>query len=428
MTTVTGRASNESAGPALLKNIVCPHCWHRFEASEIVWVAKHEDLRGDVVLGQDAYMRFLPSRFNVAGEAIDARGMACQSHACPKCHLVVPRLFLKYRPLTFSLIGVPFSGKSYFLTAMIWELSRKLPDTFALAFSDVDPGGNFTLNEYQKTLFMQEKTDRPVGIIKTQLDSASHYDSTNFDGQSILLPRPFLYTLRPLDKHPKVDRLETLTRIVCLYDNAGEHFLPGQDTTVAPGTQHLARSEVLMFLFDPVQDTRIREQCRRISSDPQLSEYAHTQLQATILTEAVNRVRQYAHLPAHHRLDQPLIVLVSKSDVWGKLIDEDLVSDPYLDGDPISAVDIPRVRRVSDKVRDLLLELTPELVGTAEDCCKQVIYVPVSALGCSPVSQTGARLLVVNPKEIHPRWVTVPLMYAFASWSSGLVASRGSGS
>jgi len=409
----------------LLKFITCPHCWRRFQTCDIAWVARHEDLRGDPVLGQDAFLRFLPTRFNVNGEALDARGMACQVLACPRCHLTIARLFLRYEPLIFSLIGVPFSGKSYFLTAMTWELGRLLPSHYSLVFNDVDPNSNVTLADYQKSLFLQKDRQQHVGIIKTQLDSTAHYDQTNLEGQSVLLPRPFLYNMRPLREHPRADEAEKLTRILCLYDNAGEHFLPGYDTTLAPGTQHMAKAKVLMFLFDPVQDPRFREQCLSLSQDPQLNDLSHTQMQAVILTEAASRVRQYANLPASRRLDQPLLVLVAKSDIWSGLIDEDLAAEPFLPAGQgrFNLLDGARIRRVSQKVRALLARLAPEFVGAAEDACKEVVYFPVSALGCSPRKE--GTMLVVRPQDIQPRWVTVPVLYAFARWTSGLVGIKG---
>ena len=87
-----------------------------------------------------------------------------------------------------------------------------------------------------------------------------------------------------------------------------------------------------------------------------------------------------------------------------------------------------RIEQVSAEVRRLLLKLTPELVATAEGFCKQVIYVPVSALGQGPEIQKESGLLGIRPRNIRPQWVTVPFLYILARWSSGLIAvSRRSG-
>lgn len=412
----------------LLRSVTCPHCWQSFEVGDLVWVAEHDELRGDPVLGSDAHVRFRPTRFDVAGDALDARGTPCQVVACPTCHLEIPRVLLRYPSMIFSLIGMTFSGKSYYLTSMAWEMARLLKTQFLLTFLDVDPEGSATLTEYRTTLFLPEDPDRPTGLLKTQPDSTSHYESANLNGQAVLLPRPFLFSLSPAPGHPNAAASEDHSRILCLYDNAGEQFQPGEDKTLTPGTRHMAQSAVLMFLYDPTQDSRIRERCRAFSNDPQLSTCAHTQLQGQALTEAAGRVRRYAHLPSTQKLTQPLLVLVSKSDAWHDLIDDDIVTEPYLAPDPpnrpLAAVDLPRIHATSAAVRALLLELAPEFVAAAEDCCKTVVYIPVSALGCSPRVREADDFLVVKPRDISPRWVTVPMIYAFSVWASGLTVVR----
>lgn len=422
-------ADEDKTGP-LLKHIICPHCWHHFETSGIVWVAKHEDLRGDPVLAnEEAYLRFLPTRFTVHGDAIDSRGMACEKLACPRCHLLIPRAFLNYEPLIFSLIGVPFSGKSYFLTSMAWELSRILPTQFSLVFQDLDAASNETFIEYRQKFFLQDDPHQPVGIVKTQQNATSHYDTTTLDGQTTLLPRPLLFSLRPIGRGGQGSKSVPLGRVLCLYDNAGEQFLVHSDTADQPGTQHMARSRVLMFMFDPTQDPRIREACRKVSNDPQLRERAQTLFQAPILTEAATRVREHAHLSSTEKLRQPLMILVGKSDIWGRLVDEDLTTDPYVPPDPPerdhALVNLRRIRSVSAKVRAFLQGLAPEFVATAEDCCEEVVYIPVSALGCSPVSPGEGQMLMIKAADIKPRWVTVPMLYAFSVWAKRLLPARG---
>jgi len=40
-----------------------------------------------------------------------------------------------------------------------------------------------------------------------------------------------------------------VSRVICVYDNAGESFQVGKDSEASPATQHLAKSKALMFLF-----------------------------------------------------------------------------------------------------------------------------------------------------------------------------------
>jgi hypothetical protein len=114
-----------SARVRLCTRITCPHCWHSFPPEEVLWVSQHPELRDDPKLPGEL-RRFLPSRFNVAGEALDARQYPRHKLACPNCHLSVPRAFLEMDPFFLSILGSPGSGKSYFLTSMTWQLRQNL--------------------------------------------------------------------------------------------------------------------------------------------------------------------------------------------------------------------------------------------------------------------------------------------------------------
>jgi len=417
--------SSGSTRLTLLPKITCPHCWRRFRPEELLWVSRHADLLGDQVLGSDAPLRFRPSRFTIEGHALDARGMACQTFACPHCHLVVPRPLIEAEPLFASIIGVPSSGKSYFLTAMTWELRRLLPAHFAVGFNDADPASNRTLNQYEETLFLQGDQERPVKLEKTDIGGLLLYDEIHLGQQVISLPHPFLFALRPSGRHPNAEAAGELSRVLCLYDNAGEHFSPGEDTTTSPVTQHLSKSRVLIFLYDPTQDPRFRAKCRGMSRDPQLEDGSPTRRQETILLETAARVRQYTSLPNTKKHDKPLLVVVPKADVWGPLIGLDISHEPIIPGaiagGVLAGVDLDRVDNVSAQVRTLLLESAPEFVTAAEDFCSHVIYIPVSALGCSPEIQEGKEGLWVRSGKICPQWVSVPVLYMFARWSRDVI-------
>ncbi|QOV87997.1 nucleoside/nucleotide kinase family protein [Humisphaera borealis] len=416
------RLPSKDDGNPLVRKVVCPHCWRTFKPEEVLWVSEHEELVGDPIV-KDEPIRFLPTRFTLDGSAIDAREMVCRTLACPECHLVIPRLLLE-NPITFfSLVGSVGSGKSNFLAAMTWELRRVLARQFAITFADADKESNWALNRYEELLFLPDDPERLTVLEKTRTQG-DLYRSVRLNGQEVQVPKPFLFSMHPAAGHPWEKHRRRAGNIVCLYDNAGEHYAVGQDTAVSPVTRHLSKAKVLMFLFDPTQDPRFREKCRPISRDPQVVEPLHTIRQESILSEAAQRVRKHTGLSTYQRHNAPLLVLVAKSDVWAPLVQADLTKEPVLPpaaGSPLSAVDMEHVERVSTLVRQLLLDVSPEIVTTAEDFCEEVLYIPVSALGVSPQKNPEAGGLVVRPKDIHPRWVTVPILYAYARWTQGLI-------
>lgn len=99
----------------LVPKIICPNCWHHFPPEEVFFIARHPELLGDPIAGENEYLRFLPNRFTVKGEALDYRGLPTTDLACPECHLQIAEAMLEVSPLFISLIGAPLSGKSYFL-------------------------------------------------------------------------------------------------------------------------------------------------------------------------------------------------------------------------------------------------------------------------------------------------------------------------
>ncbi len=123
-------------------------------------------------------------------------------------------------------------------------------------------------------------------------------------------------------------------------------------------------------------------------------------------------------------------MLVGKSDIWAPLMpDEDLVSEPILkdageatEHPALAVLDMDRIERISAKCGRLLLEVTPEVVSKAEDFSDEVVYMPVSALGHSPEKYPDRNGLLIKPKDVHPRWVTIPLLYSYARWATGLIA------
>ena len=66
----------------------CHDCSARFQPEDVKWVATHPSLKGDPILGQEAFLRFFPSGPCPEG-VLDAKGSACTQTACPKCHQIL---------------------------------------------------------------------------------------------------------------------------------------------------------------------------------------------------------------------------------------------------------------------------------------------------------------------------------------------------
>lgn len=418
----------------LQKSVICPYCWEGWEPEDAVWVSRHRDLRGDPRLGVDAPLRFLPTRFNSRGLAIDARDQVCTEIACPRCHLALPRAFLEFKSLFVSIVGAPGSGKSFFLGAAVNQLRNILARQFNLSFQDADPERNITVTDYENALFQQPDLDKPVEVAnlirKTQFgDGAGDtFYSVRYGTHERRQPRPFSFLIDTLPGHPSTEKAKRYGRIMCLYDNAGESYLPTrQDLFAEDMTAHLIRSKFLLFLFDPLQDMGFYREVERKSGRLE-SGVRFQSAQYVVLNEAARRVKQLLGGSPSALHEAPLLVLVSKWDAWKGLLPELSAIEPVRPASSgLHGLDIPEVERASAMIRDLLNRLCPTIVQTAESFCREVRYMPVTALGTSPrpdparTDSRGMAAEVIVPRDISPRWVTVPFLYGIGRFGSGLV-------
>ncbi len=396
------------------RGIVCPHCWHRFDIDEFLFIARHQSLIGDPVLGSDAQQRFLPSRFTLEGNALDATGTSCPDMACPRCHLRIPQAASEMPPLFLSIVGATSSGKSYFLTSLSWELRNTLSRNFAISFTDTDAVNNQMLNDFEETIFLNSDQDSLVALRKTELQGEL-YNQVLLDNMLINLPKPFMFTVTPAEHHPNYKEVrDKMSRTLVLYDNAGEHFEPGMDSVDNPTTQHLLHSDTIFFLFDPTKDVRFRRLLPD-SDDPQLSAKARVQRQEIILTEMINRIKKYSGLRSGRKTGKTLIVIVSKCDIWKHLLKVELPDEPWQWENQYNTcvLDVNLIKNVSYQLRELLESICPELVSTAESFAGEVLYLPNSALGHSPELNDETGMIGIQPCKVRPFWGTIPMLYFF---------------
>lgn len=414
----------------LTRQITCPNCWHCFSPEEVLFIARHPDLIGDPIAGENEYLRFLPTRFNVKGEALDQRGLATTELACPQCHLQVPEAMLEISPLFISLIGAPACGKSYFLTTMVWELRRLMPK-LKLLFSDADPVANSVIHEYEQALFMNPNPDVPVDIPKTQTDDPRLYRTVLRDGVSVRCPCPLQFIMWPMSNHPAFDEAHKVGRIVVFYDNAGEDYLPRVEDSSSVVVQHLAQSRILMMFFDPTQDRRLLNEWNPSVGGAAAAGVPPDELSATpvrqetLLRETAVRIRRYLGLSESARVKTPLLVIVPKSDVWAEGASISVDEEPlvFTEQGHLVGMDLAQVERNSKVLRDAFEKLCPEFLSVADNLTDTVCFIPVTSLGANPemVSRDGRQFYGIPPSKINPKWVTIPLLYALCKWASGLI-------
>jgi hypothetical protein len=307
---------------------------------------------------------------------------------------------------------------------MTWTLRQTLPRDFLLSYADADPQSNIILNQNEEKQFLNPNPNEVVKLLKTD-PQGDAYDEVRYGEQSVSYPRPFLFTIQPTQKHPSAGNTLRVAKLLCLYDNAGESFLPGADTLVNPVTRHLPHSHAILFCFDPTQDPRFRQACAGRTNDYQIATAPVTARQEIVLHEIINRVRHHSGLKQTERRKRPLIVVVTKYDAWWPLHNYERLPTPWrrLSNGGLSCLDLPLIQKVSVATRDLINQVSPELVSAAEEFSEQVWFIPASATGCNPECNdvNGKKVWGVRPRNIKPMWCEVPLLTALASVAGGLI-------
>ena len=372
--------------------------------------------------GQKEQVRFIPERFDPEGRALDAEGVPCTQLACPKCHLVIPRAALELECLVFSILGAPGCGKSVFLASMVFTM-RQHAAALGLRFQDADLALNKELLDDERRLFLAAEADRfrsfTTAVAKTEIESG-RYSTSIIDGQEVRYAYPLSFLLAPSKGHPQEKSDHSQTRLLCLYDNAGEQFLPGADATHVPVTRHLAVSKGLMYTFDPTKDRRfIQELGLRTNSR------VGTDRQDVVLIEAANRIREHAGLSRSAKLPQTLIVIVTKFDIWRSLLPQ--VANATLfrphPNRAIEALSIDEVENVSNSCRDLLNTFCREIVSTAESICETVYYIPVASVGMNVRSDPNTGDMTFRSADCEPIGVLGPLLTLLSKTVPRLVPS-----
>ena len=388
--------------------LTCPVCWLTFDLGDIMHLATHDSLRGDPVLGEDAPQRFLATRFNDRGQALDALGLPCTEIACPHCRRTLPPGFVEMPHHIISIVGDQSAGKSYYLSVLMKMLPISLYDNFVAVFQDADPAGNASLNEMKQTLFGAQSPEG-ARLAKTQLEGGMYVRLPRY-GRVVALPKPFVFSVASANDLSKRCAL-------IFYDNAGEHFQPGRDSADSPGAQHVASSAGIVFLFDPFNSPDFRHEISD-RPDPQLEKPAFDQ-QGVILSEMKVRIAKLLHTELMQPIDTPMAVLIGKCDAWIHLLGEEKLREPVTGGH----VDLEALAHNSALVRDLVKRICPSIVANAESISRNVLFFPVSSFGHAPV-KLGPGDFVPDPQQLKPFQVEVPILWLLSRIEPALVPSQ----
>jgi len=382
-------------------------------------IAAHDSLRGDAVLGKDAQQRFFATRFNNAGQALDAMGLAAFDIACPHCRRKLPLGFLDIKHHIISLVGDQSAGKSYFLAVMMKVFPGLIFQKYGVTFTDSDPTANAPLNSMRNALFGGQSSSQ-AKLAKTVFEGEM-YERLPRQGRMVALPKPFVYTLTPSDKSQK--------RALIFYDNAGEHFQPGVNIVEQPGAQHVASAAGIIFLFDPLNSPEFRiaitdnldrpmghhislPDSQNIKDQPAQFEKPVVDQQDIILAEMRVRIQAIRNLRPDETPNTPVAFVVGKCDTWIQLLNATPLRDEST------------TEWNSKVIRKLLISLCPALVANAELLSSNIMYFATSSFGHTPL-KIGPGEYAPDRKQLKPIRVETPLLWILSQVVPSLLSGTG---
>ncbi len=388
----------------LRPNTTCPQCWSPFPSSDVRFIAESPTLAGDPIVGSDEPLRFLPTRFDRQGRAIDPGGAVCMRMACPVCHLELPPALLEVGQTVVSVVGAPSSGKSVLLAAATFTMRSGLVVP-GLDFADIDPSLNDLTIDLEGTLFKSATPEVPTMIAKTET-SGRLYRSYRRGDLRITAPKPQLFGLAR----------EGTRSVLALYDNAGEHFLPGAVPPFEQATRHLGVSSAIVLVIDPTQDPRVhgplggREHVAALGGSSSAPGRADL-----VLLELVNRVRRQRGLSASEPLPLRVVVALSKHDLWSPLAPEiEDVLRSASTAHPMRAPDGATLARVHRGGVAFLERHLPEVLGAVRAVEPGFKVVPFSGLGRAPRLDAASGAMSIVPSHVRPTWAAVPFVVALS--------------
>lgn len=334
--------------------------------------------------------------------------------ACPTCHGELPRSLIELPSVPISIVGVKGSGKTNLLAAGLWTLARHA-GRIGLHWTDADPRFNQVLHRNESMLFMSGETVSSVVLPASDVAGTELYRSIRIGGSEELAPRPMCFV---------VGRLAIESRSVLhLFDNAGEHFMPDWSGGASreSKTRHLKHAKSIIVTFDPLQHRGFRERfaARGAEFGGNALEEDH-QRQEILLAELIARLRRLRGLAPAEPVDVPIVIALTKADVWGA---KALASwretrpAPIEPGGEGLTQFAPWLEQVSTEAEAPLQDTAPEFVNAVRSLASRVRFVPVSALGTSPRHEGG--LTSLRSSDINPRWAAAPFLAALVD--AGLV-------
>ena len=368
----------------LRSELICPYCMRVFPLKEFYFCTKCGENFAKIRFG-----KMICGVQNCEGGVNPEFIVKCpftKSESESICGEDIPQAVLDAPYFSFSIVGVPSSGKSNFITVMLKELENISSSGLQLAVSPINTKASDIQNENSRIIFKDHKRLPPTD--KTQ-------------------PPPQIWQLKNRQRMEK-DFCPTYT--FTIFDGAGEHSIGRANESV---TRYISTSEAIIITIDPLTLDNVRGKIdSKVLNNSQAYEGASATKALQFITDEL--LRKSLKIGSGVRLDIPVAVVLTKFDVildeknesFGRYLGKDAKSRIKKTKIEDGKVNISEMQSVSKDIRDFLLKLEEgNFVYTVEGNFKNMMFFGVSSYGKPPIDSDTL------DGDITPQGVLDPILW-----------------
>jgi GTPase SAR1 family protein len=380
----------------MAKEILCPFCFERTEASQLLFRCFNRRCSGQIedkiyadfqglAMPPKMGLTFLPqkkglSKFLGNSNNREANCPTCDretsKRACPKCHSELKYVGDNIDEKMIAVIGGRSSGKSSYISVLIDRLENEIGKNFnAGVLADSDRTRKRYEDGFYKPVFREKKL--------LQATTSAITDSR------VKTPMVFRVTFNHGGKRKAIN--------LVLFDTAGED-MENLDI-MSTEARYICEADGIVFLLDPLQIETVRQLVpdnlpeRLPSADPN-----------RIVERLYELHEEKLKIKQGQKLAKPVAFTLSKSDALFPAIDPS--SALHHSGDHFGYLNLSDVQSVHTEISTYLEEWMGSVfdnkVKTYFDCYR---YFAISAFGKAP---DGDRLESISPLRVED-----PLLWVF---------------
>lgn len=306
------------------------------------------------------------------------------TRVCPVCHNMIPPGAEEEGNKIFVILGPKGVGKSHYIAVLINQIKNYVSSEF---------NGVLNAATDRTTLKYRDMYYRRLYEEKRKLPPTKSFDVSDESRE------PLIYYLRIFDD----ERPQVYT--FAFFDTAGEDLVSSDRMMSLSLNSFIAKAAGIVYLVDPLQVKYINSRIHVDNKPPVGPDVSD------VLNNICQIIRTVKKLKARERIDIPLAVCLTKSDVLFKSAENE-EEDKVLFG-PSSSLHIPREhgRYDAENFDQIDAELEEYIRRTIGDNFVQTVngfqdhcYFAVSALGCNPVGNS-------LPRGISPMRVEDPFIW-----------------